>query len=62
MDSKLNKIKRPKRQQKPVEDHWDCSVCTFKNNVEAVSLNLSGYFVNIRISHSYVDFWHNIDA
>lgn len=38
MDSKANKIKRPKRQQKPVEDYWDCSVCTFKNNVEAVSI------------------------
>lgn len=35
MDSKAHKIKRPKRQQKPSEDYWDCSVCTFKNNVEA---------------------------
>ena len=36
MDSKNQKIKRPKRQQKVVvEDYWDCSVCTFRNTAEA---------------------------
>lgn len=35
MDSKNQKIKRPKRQQKVIEDYWDCSVCTFSNSAEA---------------------------
>lgn len=35
MDSKNQKIKRPKRQQKVIEDYWDCSVCTFRNTAEA---------------------------
>lgn len=35
MDSKNSKIKRPKRQQKVIEDYWDCSVCTFRNTAEA---------------------------
>jgi len=35
MDSKNQKIKRPKRQQKIIEDYWDCSVCTFRNTAEA---------------------------
>ncbi|KAG5681203.1 hypothetical protein PVAND_010660 [Polypedilum vanderplanki] len=35
MDSKNQKIKRPKRQQKVIEDYWDCSVCTFRNSAEA---------------------------
>jgi hypothetical protein len=35
MDSKNQKIKRPKRTQKVIEDYWDCSVCTFRNTAEA---------------------------
>ncbi|XP_070495585.1 YY1-associated factor 2 [Chironomus tepperi] len=40
MDSKNQKIKRPKRQQKVIEDYWDCSVCTFRNTAEAFKCSM----------------------
>lgn len=42
MDSKNQKIKRPKRQQKVIEDYWDCSVCTFRNTAEAFKCLMCG--------------------
>jgi len=42
MDSKNQKIKRPKRQQKVIEDYWDCSVCTFRNTAEAFKCDVCG--------------------
>lgn len=40
MDSKNQKIKRPKRTQKVIEDYWDCSVCTFRNTAEAFKCSM----------------------
>ena len=54
MDSKNQKIKRPKRQQKVIEDYWDCSVCTFRNTAEAFKCSMcdvrKGEICGVKIS------------